>query len=252
MPACIVCGRKAPASFKEIADRPVVYCHPCFAKGGEETAKAMPLANIFFPERPARDSHENPTPWEAVAAEITGPGPLVLAENQYSPSPGRRVLVFRDGTLLADRWVKASDLPQLEAALATGRRVRRGECDAMYATGWSYLWTVDGPPLEIWDHEGTLVRQDGDLLRFRGGDSCRAIDVAHVHGYLEDAWVTRGVRCVLKSGTSITVAEDKDSFVLVDPTYDGLNISFDAAWVVSLARALCTVLAVPLQTDDPL
>jgi len=252
MSACISSGRKAPSSFKEIADRPVVYCHPCFAKGGEETAKAFPLINVFFPDRPARDSHENPTAWEAVAAGITGPGPLVLAGNQYSPSPGKRVLVFRDGTLLADRWVRASELTRLEAALAKDRRVRRGECDAMYATGWSCLWTVDGPPLEVWDPEGSLVRQEGDLLRFRNGDSCRAIDVARVHGYLEDAWVTRGVRCVLKGGASITVAEDKDSFVLVDPTYDGLNITCDAAWVVSLARALGKALGAPVQTDEPL
>lgn len=243
MATCIACGREAPPDFKAIEDRPVVYCHECFAKGGHETAAIQPVVNLFFPPRPAPDSPQQPTPGDRIA----GPADLV-ATGQMGKDGARRVLLFRGGTEISDHWVKSGEVSGIAARLGA----RRGECDAMFATAWSHVWTVDGPPFRLWDREGALVTQEGELFRFRSGDSCRPGDIAEIHGYLEDAWVVRGVRCVLQSGAHVRVAEEKEAFAAIDPTYDGIDVSFDAAWVVSLARALGQALGVPVRCDEPL
>ena len=181
-------------------------------------------------------------------------GPFLVVEGQTSPQPrvSIRVGVLRGAQVLFDGWIPPADLAALVEGLRPRGPVRRGEWDVMYATGWSLAWTDDGGPLEVWDREGLLLRQEQAALASRDGARCPVAEVARVHAYLEQGWVVRGVRCELRDGGALPVAEQQDRISELDPTYDGLSLMFEASWASSLAAALGKALGVPVAVDPPL
>ncbi|MBI2901564.1 MAG: hypothetical protein HYY17_15380 [Planctomycetes bacterium] len=181
-------------------------------------------------------------------------GPFLVVQGQYSPSPSQsvRIGILQENKVLADAWLATADFHELVNSLAKKAAVRTGEWDVMYATGWGLAWTTDRPPFELWDSEGRLAWQEGDEFRVRAGGRCRIADLLHIEAYLEEGWVLRGVRCVLRNGDRIGLAEVRDMISTIDPTYDGINIMCEASWTVSVAGAVGAALGVPVVKDEAL
>jgi hypothetical protein len=122
----------------------------------------------------------------------------------------------------------------------------------MYATGWSRAWTTDGAPFILWGRGGREVWQEGDELVLAGGRRLARAECAEVEAFLAEGWVVRGVRLHTRAGELVVLAEERDEISLVDPTYDGINLMFEAGWTVSLSRALAAALGVPATADEDL
>lgn len=197
--------------------------------------------------------HEDPKPWQEVAAAAEPGAPLLVARGQYAPTgEAIRVGLLRAGRCLADAWVVDADVDELVRALRCDHEVRVGEWDVMYATGWSYAWATDPGPVFLMDSAGLLAWSEGADLLTREGGRCPAAAIVDVEVYLEEGWSVRGVRVRVEGGPPLPIAEERDPFALIDPTYDGLNLMCDASWAVGLGRALGAALRVPVALDEDL
>jgi len=183
---------------------------------------------------------------------------ILLAIGQFWPAPctNRRLGMFSISAAafdcLADAWITLEELDALDAALRSRGVVRTGEWDVMYATPWSFAWTTDSGAFSLWDRSGRLLWIDGSMIMRRGAGAVARDAIEHVHAFLEDAWVKRGVALVAKDGTRHSVAVEEDPISKLDPTYDGISIMLEAGWAVSLATAIAAALGVPMKKDEPL
>lgn len=183
---------------------------------------------------------------------------LVVGPGQFSPYEGqKRVSVLRVDEVGAprivwDRFYATSAIDALRGALAAyAFEVWPGELDTMYATGFSFVWTVPPAPLRVYDREGLVAaRRDGDIELFRANTRVRVGDVARFVGWLSADWVSRGVSLELRTGERVVVAETKEWAASVDPTYDGIDVLCDAAWVASLGKALARGIGVEYVAED--
>lgn len=181
-------------------------------------------------------------------------GPLLVVQGQYSPAPSQaiRVGILEGGRVLSDLWLKSADWDVLVGSLRQRCDVRTGEWDVMYATGWGLAWTSDAGPFEVWNGEGRLAWREGNDFVIRPNLDLPVAAIDHVHAYLREGWVLRGVECVMREGGAICVAEVRDEIPTIDPTYDDLNIACEASWAVSLARAIGRGIGLPVRYDEPL
>ena len=186
---------------------------------------------------------------EQIRAEIEG-GLLIVGPGQFSPWPGHeRVAVLRvdraEPVLVWDAFHPREHVAALRAALGTLSTVWPGELDMMYATPWSYAWTIAPAPFRLYDRSGLMGALEDRCLTLRASDRrVRAADVASVLGWAGDDAADRGVDLVLPSGARVTVAVEHELAAVVDPTYDGIDLMFDASWVPVLGRSLATALGV--------
>jgi hypothetical protein len=151
--------------------------------------------------------------------------------------------------VLEDAYLPSRDLDELVRRLAHARpraRARRGGWNTMHATAWSFAWSDDAGPLVLLDARGRLAWVDGDRLHTRGGAPIERLAIAAVEPYVENGWVTRGVRVRLRDGAIRAIAREDDEISRLDPTYDGLNLMADTAWTHELARALSRGLGPPV------
>lgn len=218
-------------------------------------------AAVAVPKKPDyepmdyKSAMAQPLDLEATRARVPrDASPLLVAEGQFSPASEAavRVGVLCCGKVLADLWVPPAILKAMPGALAERAAVRRGEWDVLYATGYSVAWTTDGVPFELWDWEGPLASQNGDMLTVRGFTPCLISDIECIEAYIGTDWVNRGVRCRLKSGKTIPIAEANEVSAAIDPTYDGLDLLVDASWVSSLAWAMGEALGLTVKRDKAL
>jgi hypothetical protein len=86
-----------------------------------------------------------------------GSGPFFVAEGQMPKDGAIRVFVLSGSKLLTHAWMKEGGQVALASALAARGPVRRGECDAMYATSMSAWWSTDGGPFELWIDDARTV-----------------------------------------------------------------------------------------------
>ena len=206
----------------------------------------------------ALDHHLHPREPVAVAAEVASHGAhdtYLVCTAQYSPHPAEteRVLVLglRDGgvQLCADAWVETAAIDNLLGLLSSGH-VRKGRCDAMYATAWQVAWAIDKGPLEVWDPRGRILwHQAGALVHRERGL------LPHLHqvrAALGAGWVERSLVLEVEGAPSCVVASCSDLKAALDPTYDALDLLTDAAWLVELARELSDRLGVPTTLDPAL
>lgn len=193
---------------------------------------------------------------EVVRAVAPKQGELVLvAAGQYSGAPGatRLTLVDLAGRERWDGFVKDGLIAALGKLLVSaGADAREGECDTMHATPWSVAWTDDKQrPWLLLDGQGVRLEVGFDV-RVRWRLPIERARVARVEARLSADWTERTVALVFEDGEDIVIATERDDVPLVDPSYDGLNLMADAAWVRCLASALARALGVRLVADRAL
>ena len=70
--------------------------------------------------------------------------------------------------------------------------------------------------------------------------------------FASSSWVTRGVRLKRHRGPGLVITKYKDPFAYLDPTYDGLDLMADTAWLISLSKAVSAASGLPFRTDKNL
>lgn len=167
------------------------------------------------------------------------------------------VLEVGDGrpVLRADVWLADDELQRLREELHDRGDVRTGRWDVLFATRWRLAWTDDGEPFALWDRRGRRAEVIDDTLRVRLGSAAHAwpcSDLVAVEVHLAAAWVLREVRITRRDGGPVIVARQREWFAASDPTYDMLELGFDAWWAVELAQELARRLVLPLRIPEPL
>ena len=200
-----------------------------------------------------------PTPAE-IAASVRAAGEgavLLVGAGQLAPHPGwSRVSVLclhdtREPELLWDAFLPDADLPALREALAAFATVWPGALDTMYATPWHLAWTVPPAPTRIYDRKGLVVAVDGARLTLaRNARAFEAPAVARVLGWVSDDRVDRGLDLELRTGERVTVAAQREITASFDPTYDGLDLTFDAAWIPEAGKVLAGAIGAPYEATD--
>lgn len=185
---------------------------------------------------------------------------LLVGGGQYSPHTGHaRVSVLVDKednkpTIVLDRFLAESAIaPFCNALRNYAREVFEGEFDTMYATPWSYAWTRAPAPLRVYDRQGLLVVKKNDLIcvrRSSGWASIAQNEIARVVGWLSVDWYGREVWIEARNAERVIVAEGNEPMALADPTYDGIDLMCDAAWVGRLGKALAQGIGVPYVPND--
>lgn len=188
-------------------------------------------------------------------------GVVIVGPGQFSPyREHSRVSVLRvDGggkpAIVWDRFLRDEAIPELRKALRAFCDVLEGELDTMYATPWSLAWTVPPSRFQVYDRGGLLAAQEGRFARVfsRSGQpvSVPLDEIESVLGWISDDWVARGVSLVMRGGERVVIAEVEDKFALIDPTYDGINLLFEAAWAAEMGKAIAKGLGVPYVAGDP-
>jgi hypothetical protein len=182
--------------------------------------------------------------------------PYVMATGNVSPEPGRatRCLFYRisgqDLAPLDEMWVKDSALPGVLERLRARGPTWQASCDAMYATAAERIWINE--PFTYWEDLKRRIWREGDVL-FCGSERIPVPDLLFVEAYLEQGWVLRGVRLWMRkdgAARSLKLAEVEDHISEIDPTYDGINISLETEWAVTMAGALSRALGIPLKKDE--
>ena len=199
------------------------------------------------------DPNDRPIPLKHVLVKVpAGCTTLLVAKGQFSPNSKEKVRVgiLEDAICLIDEWIAPEDFNLLVRALAKNRPVRSGQWDTMFATSWNYAWSTDRDDFIIYDRKGKLAWQVEGQLHLRSQEPIATSSMAAVQAYVSGNWVLRGVRVELKDGSAIKVAEERDVIALVDPTFDEINLLFEAAWAASLAQAIGQALAIPVQIDE--
>lgn len=187
-------------------------------------------------------------------AEAEPPYVMALGNIRSASGQSTRCLFYRidgqDLSPLDEMWVLDSALADVIARLAARGPFWQASCDAMYATAAERIWIEH--PFTYWEDLKRRIWCEGDTLFF-DREQIPIADLLSVEAYLEQGWVLRGVRLWMRkdgSTRSLKLAEVEDHISEIDPTYDGLNLSFETEWAVTMARALSGALAIPLKKHE--
>jgi hypothetical protein len=186
---------------------------------------------------------------------------LIVGPGQYSPHANHpRVLILRvdcpgeNPSVLWDRFLaKEAIIPLIRALQEYAQMVWLGEFDPMYATPWAYAWTMPPEVFRLYDRRGCVVELQGENVAIRQADKLVVLalsDISGVIGWLSDDWFKREVRIVTHRGDQLVIAEAEEEMAHLDPTYDGINLMCDAAWVRQLGKTIAQALSVPYKSDD--
>lgn len=214
-----------------------------------------PLAPGLIERSERKQPELTPFSADAVLARLAQAlPPCVMARGNISSPSGRstRCLFYRiDGEELSpldEMWIEDSALPEVIARLKARGPFWEASCDAMYATAAERIW-ID-PPFTYWEDLKRRIWREGDTLFF-DLEHIPIGDLVSIEAYLEQGWVLRGVRLWMRKDGStrcLKLAEVEDHISEIDPTYDGINLSFETEWAVSMARALGRALGIPVET----
>jgi hypothetical protein len=219
------------------------------------------MTELSLKDRIADTDIDRKTPAEIAASlrpSLEG-ATVLVGPGQYSPYPEHervgvlRVSGWEKPELVWDRFYPKSKIGVLRTALRGVCRVLDGEFDTMYATGWSFAWTVLPTPFRVFDSVGALAAEEGGALHLRRNNAPVDIpvrEIERVAGWVAADWVARGVSIVKRGGERIDVAVTHEWSVAIDPTYDGLNLLCDAAWAAQLGKAMARGLGVPYVSED--
>lgn len=195
----------------------------------------------------------------SLSKQIVGAS-LLVGPGQFSPHRGHeRVSVLavdqdKPPSIVWDGFFAADAIAALCVCLRKfAKEVWAGEFDTMYATPWYYAWTCPPEPLQVYDRDGLLLVMKNEVVLVRsssGWSNMPRKDIARVVGSLSDDWHKREVLLEAESGERLLVAEAEEAMALLDPTYDGIDVMFDASWVGGLGRALANGIGVPYVVTD--
>lgn len=199
----------------------------------------------------------DPAALASVLAGVAGAGPVLVGAGMFCPHVGyERVAAFRvrgDAPLepLWEGEIRREALAELREHLAERTEVWAGELDFMAATPWAYAWTLAPAPFRLWEPEGLRAWIAGDRFMLRPEPGCEVrvlplAALADVEADLSADWVVRTVRLHRKDVEApLVVASQVDPVVQLDPTYDRINLMFEADWVGRLAGALAAAIGRP-------
>ncbi|APR81696.1 Hypothetical protein A7982_07045 [Minicystis rosea] len=208
---------------------------------------------------PAPPSAPSPVEIAASVRAAAEGSVLLVGAGQLAPHPGwSRVSVLclheaHAPLLLWDAFLPDIDLPVLRDALSAFATVWPATFDTMYATPWHLAWTVPPAPFRIYDGDGLTAAVDGARITLGSGERARFIDasaVARVLGWVGGDGVDRGLDLVLRTDERVTLAVQREPTAAWDPTYDGLDLSFDAAWIPAAGKVLARALDVPYEASE--
>ncbi len=207
---------------------------------------------------------ERATPEEIAAslqAHLHG-ATVLVGPGQYSPyaNHGRVIVLVVDPHaenkphVIWDRFLPTPAItPLCEALRAYAREACLGEFDTMYGTPWGYAWTTPPNVFRLYDEQGLLLAVRDGAVCFRRQNTMALIplqDIVQAVGWLSPDWSERGVRLDLREGPPLMVAEKTEYMAHLDPTYDGIDLMCDAAWVGQLGNAIATGLGVAYVAED--
>ncbi len=182
---------------------------------------------------------------------------LILAPAMYSPDPdaSQRILAFERSRSrirkVADVWLKSNDIPKFEDAASRISEAVQGKCDAMYATKPKLVWASIDSTLTLWVKGKAKIRFNRntiEVLRHLGNwTSWPTAHFRTCHAFLSPTWAKRGLKLRRGLGRSILVTERREPMAFFDPTYDGLDLMADTAWLVELSRAVADATGLPLR-----
>jgi hypothetical protein len=196
--------------------------------------------------------HEAPT---SIAGRLEGRveagAGLVLARSAMTFSQGaRRVGIFalREDAPprpLEDVFVRVEDEEVLAEALAGAWSPLRGGWDAYFATSWSWVWASGDGGLRLWRRDaGLALRTDAGGVELEGGGRVARGEIERIELVVSEDWVLRRVQLVTVGGELHTIAEERDWIAQIDPTYDGIMLECDCAWLDRLGRDVAGVVEV--------
>jgi hypothetical protein len=194
--------------------------------------------------------HENPVTFTAAvkALKRANTKTMIVAHAMYSPDTkvSERILAFKQSRSrirkIIDFWLDANDIPRFkEAASAIGELVL-GQCDAMYATSPKLVWGEVNGLLYFWQKGHAKMQFCKEHInirrRFGNWDSIPTSKFNACYAFLSPNWVTRGLKLTRPIGPSLLVTKRKELMAFLDPTYDGLDLMADTAWLVDFSRAV--------------
>lgn len=178
---------------------------------------------------------------------------LVFCQGQYHPKPqlSRRILIYarkpRRLIPLFDGWV----VPEIveDPGWRSSYNFLVGRCDAMYATTVHNLWFADRNEFQLYGPESGGA--PGELALQERIDRSEREKYHAVHCWVSDDWVDRGVR-LEGPKTRREIAQISEPIAMIDPTYDSLDLSMDAAWVTDLGKDLADFLRIELKSHPDL
>lgn len=202
--------------------------------------------------------HDNCTPLREFLSELRAEkDPLYVCKCQYTSDPklSARYITFKtqDRSLhqLRTDWILTKEWPLFIEQLSHEPNWFLGNCDAMYGTGSQFVWVQHSERFLIFD-SGRCLFEFSNGVVYLDNTQLPVTQVQEVHGFLSKDWVKRGIQLRLYSGSLIPVAETEEWVAKVDPTYDAIDITMDAAWVWALGNGIAKALSLPLILDKPL
>ncbi len=170
---------------------------------------------------------------------------LLFVRERVFANPTRAVygaIRMEPFALVTQGCVQLEDESEMITMLEECYSVRLGHFEA-----WRIAWTVDEGPFFLITSEGVVLwRIEGDVLI---GDDRRVelADVAAAEVYAGGDWIEQGVRLRMKDGGYVVMNAVQNMAAEYDWGYDGINLAWDTAWAVRLARAFAETLGVPYE-----
>ena len=203
------------------------------------------------------EPHQSPVPCDHILSLLrkARKGPLLLCHGTYSPNPAvsERILIFEVSTgrlkRVFDGWLRTEDSIKFKSI--AGEFIVKAECDAMCASPAKFVWATLEGVLVIWRNLQPTARIGVEVveLRTRVGHwkPFATREFTMCHAFLSDSWATRGVRLRRRRKKSVVVAKRIEALSFLDPTYDGLALMAETAWVSCLASAVASATGLPLK-----
>ena len=195
---------------------------------------------------------------EAILTKARSARAPIVVTGQITDKGRERVAVLDTSgrtRVVVDEWLAAADVAPLAQALDAPV----GSFDALHSTRWKYAWAAG----RVWDARGLRARvvepRVVEVRRIAGDFTAEAsaaqfarIEVQRVRAAISDAWLVRSVIVVDGRNREHVVARKRELSVVIDPTYDGIDLMFDGSWAPQMARSLAGALGVELVVDDDL
>lgn len=216
----------------------------------EQTARDAEILDRLIPLKAARGALDR----------ARGPGgrEVLAAEADMYSEVGRRVFLLAVAgehlVQAADIWLAPGDL----ADLCQGPDAASpAQCNAGFADRWNHAWCTQAGRLRLWNPGHLVLEATTGAVRLPPGwfhreKTVPASDLHHIHGWLGDDWVKRGISLVPREGEPLVIVTRREVAALLDPTYDALDLLCDAAWIRELALGLGEVLILPVELDKDL
>lgn len=213
---------------------------------------------IMKKERP--NSHENPGKLEDVLLQIQklNIDQLAIIEGNYSPNDSKRLFIYllneENLEFVFNTWIAANDFTILCNSYP---KKCFGGCDAMYHGQPKYIWLLNEENKEflIWRRNKLHVKSNREqiiIFKIFGHQTLLAKDISYIKRTLSKSWIFSGLSIYLKNKKKYLLMTKFSAGPIIDATYDGIDLLYDACWTGEPAKILSNLILVPLIKDEDL